>query len=465
MDDAINNDLAEITAYAAGDIIDQADLGNSPVAAKVKDAAVEYADTRSSDLVDMLTDSTREDIQSIIADGIENGLDTDTIASNIMDATSFSEDRAALIAETETTTAVNMGMIEGLRGMQEDSGVPATKEWSCEGNACEICQENQDAGPIPIDEDFPSGDSAPSAHPNCVIGSTLTIPCGFISGGTKRFYDGILVILTTTSGNKLSITPNHPVLTPNGWVRSGELNSGSKIFTASGSKGAPIADMNNNNMPTSIEKILDTLGGSGEMSTSKVPVSAPDFHGDGKGSDIAVIYSNGVLRDGVNSNHLSKPILDEANIVSSSGICSSHFSSVDDALFSSSNGSVSGGSNSLPFGGVSSVTPSNNGGLSLISGGNSCGDQSFSNGSSINPEFLGQSKFGDTAPIVPDDFINWQVDTLTHVELIPFKGFVFNLETSKGYYIASNVIVHNCACDLIGGVDDSGDSSDAPVED
>jgi len=39
------------------------------------------------------------------------------------------------------------------------------KSWI--GGTCPVCQENSDAGWIPVDEQFPSGDDEPPAHPNC----------------------------------------------------------------------------------------------------------------------------------------------------------------------------------------------------------------------------------------------------------------------------------------------------------
>ena len=35
------------------------------------------------------------------------------------------------------------------------------------GNVCDICTDNEDEGPIPMDEEFPSGDQFAPAHINC----------------------------------------------------------------------------------------------------------------------------------------------------------------------------------------------------------------------------------------------------------------------------------------------------------
>lgn len=41
------------------------------------------------------------------------------------------------------------------------------KAWYCASNPCDICQDNEDDGRIPIDQEFSSGDIAPPVHLNC----------------------------------------------------------------------------------------------------------------------------------------------------------------------------------------------------------------------------------------------------------------------------------------------------------
>jgi hypothetical protein len=49
------------------------------------------------------------------------------------------------------------------------------KYWMPDAEACPICVKNADAGVIGLDEDFPSGDPAPEAHPNgeCSLGASV----------------------------------------------------------------------------------------------------------------------------------------------------------------------------------------------------------------------------------------------------------------------------------------------------
>lgn len=71
-------------------------------------------------------------------------------------------ERALMIAQTEMSRAVSVAN----RELYEESGVELV-EWLV-AEPCDICQENADASPIRIDEAFPSGDTEPPAHPNCV---------------------------------------------------------------------------------------------------------------------------------------------------------------------------------------------------------------------------------------------------------------------------------------------------------
>jgi hypothetical protein len=48
--------------------------------------------------------------------------------------------------------------------------VENVKQWVTDGDPCELCQENEDRGPIPDDDVFESVDGevdGPPAHPHC----------------------------------------------------------------------------------------------------------------------------------------------------------------------------------------------------------------------------------------------------------------------------------------------------------
>jgi hypothetical protein len=94
-----------------------------------------------------------------LAYALQNGLTPkDVDIEDIID----DPERALTITQTEMSRAVTAAS----RELYEESGVELV-QWLV-ADPCDICQENADVSPIGIDETFPSGDTEPPAHPNCV---------------------------------------------------------------------------------------------------------------------------------------------------------------------------------------------------------------------------------------------------------------------------------------------------------
>lgn len=110
--------------------------------------------------------STRDMLRTTIADGLAANRSVPEIADDIEGAYPFSRERADLIAHTEIRRANVEGSLEGAREARE-IGVVTRKVWLLGQEPCDICLDNADEGPIDLDDDFPSGDSGPPAHPNC----------------------------------------------------------------------------------------------------------------------------------------------------------------------------------------------------------------------------------------------------------------------------------------------------------
>ena len=71
--------------------------------------------------------------------------------------------RAKMIAQTELNDAFNQGVFQ----FGKDAGATG-KSWDTDIAPCMVCIENELAGVIDIDDDFPSGDDAPPGHPRCM---------------------------------------------------------------------------------------------------------------------------------------------------------------------------------------------------------------------------------------------------------------------------------------------------------
>jgi hypothetical protein len=122
-------------------------------------------DNSLSKLTGNINTTSVQRLQDAIAGAWDAGGSYDQIVEAITGTfADFAETRAGLIAQTEVADAYNSGRDSIARGLGF-----AEKAWETEsGDPCQICIDNEDAGWIDIDEDFPSGDGEPTAHPNCL---------------------------------------------------------------------------------------------------------------------------------------------------------------------------------------------------------------------------------------------------------------------------------------------------------
>lgn len=149
---------------------------------------------------------------------------------------------------------------------------------------------------------YPKGEEPVRPHPQCVLGGTV-VSGPRVVGSATRWYEGEIVEMQTASGHNLAVTPNHPILTPQGWVAAGQLNIGGYIVCRSGEQGdapllaAALHDPDDYQVPSLVEDVARSLGEAQGMATARVPTTAKDFHGDGGGSEVCVIRAYGFLRD------------------------------------------------------------------------------------------------------------------------------------------------------------------------
>lgn len=100
-------------------------------------------------------------IGTALARGLELGWTPDKIAKTLSKVISDPQ-HALVIAQTEMSRAVSVATTE----RYTEAGVEQVEWLVAEG--CDICQENADASPVALGEAFPSGDTEPPAHPNCM---------------------------------------------------------------------------------------------------------------------------------------------------------------------------------------------------------------------------------------------------------------------------------------------------------
>lgn len=175
----LSTDLQPSLATVAGESgqlsLSEMGIRNDGITNQINRRAVTFSYERSAELVTMIDESTRTALRNTISQGLSNNIGRQAIIDEIASAdyAEFSPARARLIADYEIANANGEGSLLGLKAA-EDEGVKLKKEWYPDDEACPICQANADQGPIPLDEEFESGDDHSPAHPNCEC-STLGV--------------------------------------------------------------------------------------------------------------------------------------------------------------------------------------------------------------------------------------------------------------------------------------------------
>lgn len=130
-------------------------------------------------------------------------------------------------------------------------------------------------------------------HPQCFPAGTI-VSGPSVEAATRRWYEGELVTLTTASGQKLSLTGNHPVLTRRGWVPANLLEEGDEVVRSTATEGAtPLVVPHQNQVPAFIEDVWRAMSVGG---LCRMPSTPENFHGDGQGGEVDVVRADGSLR-------------------------------------------------------------------------------------------------------------------------------------------------------------------------
>lgn len=199
---------------------------------------------------------------------------------------------------------------------------------------CPLC-EAVNGKVLPSDSELAKKWRQPS-HTGCFPSGVEAVGPS-VRRATSRWYDGELVEIFTASGNKLSATPNHPILTPQGWVAAGELVEGSYVVSSREPERV-VASIypDDYQIPSLIEDVFSSLNDLFGSITERVPVAAKDFHGDGEGSEVCVIRTNRLLGSRFNAA-LEQPFAQEEFGGGCAGLAgfvgSRHFASLFQSMF------------------------------------------------------------------------------------------------------------------------------------
>jgi len=308
----------------------------------------------------------------------------------------------------------------------------------------------------------------------CLPGDTVIPFADGVEKAYRRMYSGDLVSITTATGRSLRATPNHPVLTPKGWVPIGALNKGDSVAEVIDKSMLRSKADDDNAIPV-ISEIFSALNGLG---ISEVAVGkAAQFHGDGTACDVDIVSSTRPLYFGRKVYGLQSvgnfDFTESEYPLSMQSTEGFGFRSIFDSpsgflgrlsyLLSSIYSHLRHASHHLIRSYVAHGFVSVLRDLFALSFAHFCVADAagFFEGPHLNSSVLKSAEdsyLRDTehssdfnrafspSSVKTYDRTCWHFVELRSANRTAYSGHVYNLQTRNGYYIANGIITHNCRC-------------------
>jgi hypothetical protein len=188
VEDTIVPVVRGVFAEVTGDTARMLDLSDDAIAS-LPPLNVDARVAKMADWYAKLGADTSTALQDALTQSAALGESIPKAAARIDDVFGVASKRSETIARTELSAAANATALDYAHAVA-DGGIAMTKSWLTGGNSCDICQGNEDDGPLGLDETFSSGDDACPGHPSCVctlildpVEDAQTAGTGDTSGG------------------------------------------------------------------------------------------------------------------------------------------------------------------------------------------------------------------------------------------------------------------------------------------
>jgi hypothetical protein len=404
---------------------------------------------------------TKIRVNQAVTQSLINGESYAKMAKRLDDTAEFAYNNAYTIARTEGHRAVELGNLDAMQHAEE-KGVKIKKIWVSNTDAkVRDTHQSMDGQKVAVSDDFksPSGASGPapgqmgeaSEDINCFIADTAIYSESKIQKAYRRDYKGELINITTATGIKLTGTPNHPILTDDGWVALKEVVNGKNVICAPLIKNTVPADPNINNKPAVISEVFDFLSVAGTRKRARGV--AKQFHGDGFNGYVDIVNVKRKLVADIKTTG-AKPADKQGFTFTDSVGCETNRTSILNFRFftsRSSTNSIMGFFSKCVAFLRSCLTHSHIHCFASVSGSDAGGFNNSSNYTASDIKLTSNSKNRITGKVFVDCVIDRNISS--------YCGHVYNLQTEKGFYVASNsisdnmsngngIVVHNCRCTM-----------------
>ena len=373
-----------------------------------------------------------------VLQGILQGEPMDKIAVRLSKVTGMNETAAIRNARTMVTGAENKGRQDSYARATAD-GIILERTWLATNDSrTRHSHAVLDGETKPIDTPFSNGlmyPGDPNGRPeevyNCFVGETKVASDSDVVRSYKHKYNGEIISIKTAGGVQFSCTPNHPILTPNGWIAAELLNNGDNILVTFGEQnvfGGVNPDVKHR-FPR-----IDAIHKFGKkMRGQRACGLSVNFHGDISTADVEVVTHKRLLRNGRDSgggNCINKFLFKLSDkTLSRFGSLFKHFRSVCKTSFCF----IGCKCKSLPFF-KCSVSHSCEHGFGTIA-----------NRDIVLTEYSINDLPADT--VIDGELLDRLsckvfLDTIVSVDVSVLSTHVYNLQTENGYYFVNSIIPH-----------------------
>lgn len=351
-------------------------------------------------------------------------------------------DRAETIARTETIAAANEGQQALWDGAVQDGIMDpqeVQKKWivTPDDKLCDSCAAVGDNDLVDVSDQFDGGDfddvDHPPLHPRCLVGSVGISGIPGLEAATRAAWSGMVVRVITRGQDALTVTPKHLVLTTSGWRAAELLKPGDQLICYGREKGVGGVDDDAGYAPPPIKQVFEALRPNG---TTSMRGAEFDLDGDEQGFDgeVDVVRADRVLgRARVAA--LFQPVVDDGL---GWGPGQEGFGPCYSSLPGTARLVRTGQLLESIFGPAHG--PLQQFGLALAPRGNAGFQQPNVDTTAVYAKLLREGQLGNPELVVYDEVVS--------IDVLPFHGYVYDLQTSCSLYFTtqSQVVVSNCRC-------------------
>lgn len=328
-----------------------------------------------------------------------------------------------MLIRTKTGEAYNLGSLEA----QEMLGVGSFEIF--DGSGCGLTSHQDPVKALGRIVDKETALKYPLSHPNAIMEGSRVQAINGYKAVYRAKWSGPAYQVRTAAGSRLTIGPNHPVLTARGWLRASLLCEGDQVVSRTGHGQVSVnsADVDLNQVESVVE---DTFAAIHQIGTHTRVVAAPNYlHGDGE-------FCQGEV-DVVSVADHSLPVVLDVQVIEQVG---------EDSFVSAAVRSGyrrSGGAESFGPGGVNLTTTGivRRGDVGWVTGAWTDFDaelaEAFTDYTAGTTEHLSELLGCSTREVALDEIIE-----VRYVE--SWSGHAYDLETGSGVYWCDGILVHNC---------------------